>query len=242
MSISTISLFFTTLVFTGGPEQAAPHGFLNQPAYSLDRNVRPPVTPYRPQAGDVILFSDANVLWNVLYAIALTGAPGHTGLVVRMEDGRLGIIEAGYNETLWVRLNPLDERLPIYKGILWIRQRKTPVSETESRLLTEYAETINGRRYSVIRLLTQLTPFRTRGPIRTAFLAKPKGYRSTYICSESVLEALVHAGLINAETTRPSATFPRDLFFDQSPNPYINRHPPLACDWEAPAFWNRCNP
>jgi hypothetical protein len=114
------------------------------------------------------------------------------------------------------------------------------VTADQSTCLTDFAETVDGHRYGVIRLLGQLTPLRSRGPLRTAFMGKPKGVRSTYICSEAVLEALVMAGLLDAETTRPSATYPRDMFFDSSPNPYINKHLKLQCDWEAPRLWQLC--
>ena len=38
-------------------------------------------------------------------------------------------------------------------------------------------------------------------------------------------------------SARPSATYPHDLFFDQSYNLYISHHLPLACDWYPPARW-----
>ncbi len=43
--------------------------------------------------------------------------------------------------------------------------------------------------------------------------------------------------MTDADTARPSATFPRDLFFDRSLNPYLNRHPPLGDGWDPPALW-----
>jgi hypothetical protein len=106
-------------------------------------------------------------------------------------------------------------------------------------VLTQFAEMSDGGRYAIVRLAVQLTPFRSRGPIRTFFVGKPKGPHSKYICSEIVIEGLILAGLIDREIARPVATYPRELFFDRSPNPYINRHPVLANDWEAPALWQR---
>jgi hypothetical protein len=234
MTGTTMCLLCSALIPSDGPIESARFGYVNQPAYSLDKCLRMPLNPYRPQAGDIILYSDANIVWATLYAIGGTGAPGHSGLVVRLSSGELGVLEAGYNDKPWVRLVPLDQRLKEYRGHCWVRQRKTPVSAEQSASLTEFAETVNGHRYGVFRLLGQLTPLRCRGPLRTAFLGKPKGVRNTYICSEAVLEALVAAGLLDAETTRPSATFPRDLFFDSSINPYINKHLKLQCDWEVP--------
>jgi len=74
--------------------------------------------------------------------------------------------------------------------------------------------------------------------LRTWFLGKSSGPdRSAYFCSELVTEALVAAGLIDAKTARPAATYPRDLFMDHSYNLYINKHLKLAPDWDPPAHW-----
>ena len=89
----------------------------------------------------------------------------------------------------------------------------------------------NGRDFALCRLGVQLTPFRTRGPIRTAFCGKPRGLdRDDYYCSELVTEACVYAGLLDGRTMRPAATYPRDIFMDHSLNPWLNKHlktPPL---------------
>lgn len=46
------------------------------------------------------------------------------------------------------------------------------------------------------------------------FIGKPHGdSRLSYFCSELVCESCVAAGLLNPETTRPSATYPHDLFY-----------------------------
>ena len=115
---TTIPLLCAALSLVGGPAQADRYGYLNQPAYSIDKKQRLPMTAYQPQPGDVILFSDPNLFWGTLYAIAMTSAPGHVGLVVRMNDGELGIVEAGYDDKPQVRLIPLEPRLPHYKGNL----------------------------------------------------------------------------------------------------------------------------
>ena len=54
------------------------------------------------------------------------------------------------------------------------------------------------------------------------------------------MEALVWAGALDKETTQPSATYPRDIFFDRSPNPYINKHPNLSDCWYPPARFTAC--
>jgi hypothetical protein len=50
----------------------------------------------------------------------------------------------------------------------------------------------------------------------------------------------VAAGLIDPATARPSATFPRDLFFDRLPNPYLDRTLDLSACWCPPARWLPC--
>ena len=214
-----------------------PFGFLYQPARDTEPLARYPARYYCPQPGDVLLLSNTGPVWSLLYAAAGTWKPGHAGLVVRMHDGRLGLFEAGYNETLWTRLTPLDYRINAYPGQVWVRRRTTPITPLQDARLTWFAETESNKLYGMVSLSSQITPFRTRGPIRTFFVGKPRGPGHSYSCSEAMLEALVFAGLVNHETARPSATYPRDMFFDRSPNIYIDRHPPLAAGWEVPSLW-----
>jgi len=209
-----------------------------QPAFSDDKQPRLPSEVYIPQPGDIVFHSDPTPLWTITYAIAGTGPPGHTGLVVRMADGRLGILEAGYDEKVVTRTTPLDTRLRMYKGTVWVRRRSTPPTECQSARLTEFSQAVEGNRYPVLRLLAQMTPLRARGPIRTIFFGKPHGIKNRYICAEATLEGLVYAGLLPHATTRPAATFPRDMFLDTSRNPYIDRHGKLEPHgWEAPRLW-----
>ena len=82
---------------------------------------------------------------------------------------------------------------------------------------------------------------RTRGPLRTWVVGKPHGSgQRSYFCSELVCEACVVAGLLDPETTRPSATYPRDLFYGRSFNPFIDRNLDLNCGWYPPARWTDC--
>lgn len=214
-----------------------PYGFLYQPAFDTSLAVRLPARPYCPEPGDIILMSDTNLFWTSLYTLAGTGKPGHAGIVARMPDGRLGCLEAGYNDTLWTRFTPLDYRLNQYRGILWVRKPKVPFTPEQSARLTEFAAAAADTPYDKHRFFGQLTPFRSRGPIRTFFVGKPQGMAQKYICGEAVIEALVYAGVIDPHTARPRATYPQDMFYDQSPNIYLNRHPPLEAGWETPALW-----
>jgi hypothetical protein len=215
----------------------APYGYTYCPARDLNLVARYPAMRYDPQPGDVILMSDANLFWKALYALALTGAPGHIGLVVRLPDGRLGIQEAGFNESLWTMAVPLDYRLNHYPGKVWVRRIKMPLTPWQDARLTEFVALTEQTPYNLRLAKLQFTPLSPRGPLRTALFARPRGPERPLFCSQAVLEALVYAGAIDARTARPAATYPRDLFFDRSLNPYINRHPPLAWGWDPPALW-----
>lgn len=216
----------------------APCGYLYQPAIDLHTVPRPPAERYAPKAGDVLLLSDPDPLFNVLYVIARSGKPGHSALVVTMPDGRLGMMEAGFSFTPWTRVTPLDYGLNLYAGYIWVRQRQTPLTPEQDRRLTEFAMMADGKEYNLRQFAMQLTFFRSRNPIVTRFAGKPIGPGQEYMCVQIVIEALIYAGVVDARTARPAATYAQDLFYDRSRNPYIDRHPPLACrGWCEPQLW-----
>ncbi len=215
----------------------APFGYLYQPTYNVHTAVRLPTTQYAPKAGDVLLLSDTNPFWTALYRLAFTGRPGHCGIVVTMPDGRLGVLEAGFNDSIWTRITPLDYRLAQFSGYIWVRQRRLPLTAEQDARLTAFALAAEGKRYAVTTFVVQITPLSPRGPLRTAFASGPHGPGRRLFCTEAVLESAAYAGLIDPSTTRPTATYPQDLFYDRSRNPYIDRHPPLLGGWAPPGQW-----
>lgn len=230
----------------------APGSYLYQPSFCMDHLLRLPAVPYYPQPGDIFLATDHLFLAKISHRIGLTAAPQHSGVVVRRRDGRIALLEGGPFNSLHCRLLDLEPHLAEYteKERVWIRQRKVPLTCEQSWRLTVFAEMVDGNCFAVGRLLRQATPLRARGPIRTHFLGKPHaahfepdgsraGIRKSYYCSELVTEALVAAGVLDPETARPSATYPRDLFFGRSINCYLDKHLNL-CDWYAPARWTLC--
>jgi hypothetical protein len=244
MDALIVTLVSAACAFVGPDQPEACHSFLYDPSYCLDTVLRGSPRPYAPQPGDIMVYTDDNVFWEITHDLALAGQPHGSGIVVRRPDGSLGILEAGPNDTLHIRVLDVLPHLHEYevKGPVWIRQRKTPLTPEQSATLTEFALRQDGKRFAVGRLGVQLTPFRTRGPLRTYFLGKPKGDRNAYFCSELVVEAAVAAGLIDPETARPSATYPHELFYDHSFNLYLNRHFSLADCWEPPARCLSCPP
>jgi hypothetical protein len=233
-------------VALGAHADAPPCGgsYLCQPSYCMDDALRAPAVAYLPQPGDVLLATDDNKFWALTHDLAFAFEPHNSAVIFARPDGALAILEAGPNDTIWVGTLDMLPHLREYaaKGPVWIRKRHTPLTPEQSCKLTQFALRQDGKRFALGRLAGQLTPFRARGPLRTYCLGKPLGDRHSYFCSELVTESLVAAGALDPATTRPSATYPHDLFFDQSYNRYLSQHLPLACDWYPPARWLPCPP
>jgi hypothetical protein len=225
-------------LFAADPGEAC-GSFLYEPAYVLDTVLRGRARPCPLEPGDVMVYTDSNVFWEITHDLALAFQPHGSGIVVARPDGTLGILEAGPNDTTHVRVLDALPHLCEYeaKGPVWIRKRKTPLTPEQSAALTEFALRQDGKRFALVRLAGQLTLLRHRGPLRTYFMGKPQGDRDTYFCSELVTESMVYAGLIDPTTARPSATYPHELFYDHSYNLYLNKHFSLAHSWEPPARW-----
>jgi hypothetical protein len=225
------------------PVEASCGSYLYQPAFCIDDELRCPAEPYLPQPGDIMLRLDGSVFWRVTHYMALAFDPNGSAIVVARPDGTPAILEAGPNDTMWVRTLDMLPHLKEYTDIgkVWIRKRCVPLTPEQSCRLTAFAMAVDGKRFALPRLGLQLTPFRTRGLVRTCFIGKPRGdgLRS-YFCSELVSEACVAAGLLDRETTRPSATYPHDLFYGRSYNPYLNCHLEINGGWCPPARWTNC--
>jgi hypothetical protein len=213
--------------------------FLYQPAFCIDDALRPPVTAYTPQPGDIMLRLDGSKFWRVTHYMALAFDPNGSGIVFARPDGSLAVLEAGPNDTMHIGTLDMLPHLKEYAdvGQVWIRRRKTPLTPEQSAQLTAFALKCDGRWFALQRLGWQLTPFRTRG-LFTRYVGKPHGDKLySYFCSELVCEACVAAGLLDPERTRPSATYPRDLFFGRSFNPFIDKHLDVNACWHPPARW-----
>jgi len=228
------------LAFFGAGKPAPAGSFLWQSTYELDYELRGPTRPYMPQAGDIVMSTDGSVFWKTMHNLAGTSHPTHSMIVYARPDGTTAILEGGPHDTLKCLVVETLPHMFSYEkeGRVWVRRRAVPLTCEQSAKLTEFALAVEGRRFALGRLAAQLTVFRTRGPFRTAFVGHPHGLdQKSYYCSELVCEACVYAGLLDAATTRPSATYPRDLYMDASLNPYLNKHLKLAPAWEVPARW-----
>jgi hypothetical protein len=237
LSVSFVSAC-CLLAAAGGAR--AEGSFLYQPHFGIDELLRGPAVPCLPQPGDIMLRLDHSVFWRVTHHMALAFDPNGSAVIFARPDGSLAVLEAGPNDCMWVKTLDMLPHLKEYAdvGRVWIRRRKVPLTPEQSRRLTEFALFADGKRFAFGRLAWQLTPFRTRGPLRTWFMGKPKCDRHAYFCSELVCESLVYAGLLDPETTRPSATYPNDLFYGKSYNLYLNKHLEFNDHWYPPARWS----
>ena len=240
-----LSVLCSVLLTAGSPsvpEAECGGSFLYQPAFQIDAELRGPAEAYLPQPGDIVLRLDNSIFWRVTHYMAGAFDPNGSGIVFARPDGSLAVLEAGPNDTMWVGTPDMLPHLKEYadEGRLWIRKRCVPLTLDQSCRLTEFATAQDGKRFAIGRLGQQLTPLRSRGPIRTYFVGKPKGDRASWFCSELVSEACVAAGLLDPERTRPSATYPHDLFFGRSYNLYLDHHLEINAGWHPPARWTDC--
>src|SRR5262245_24968869 len=219
-TVTAVLISALALVSAGAPGASPDVGsYLYQPAFCLDDVYVGKAEAYVPQPGDIMLRLDGSVFWRVTHYMALAFDPNGSGIVFARPDGSLAVLEAGPNDTLWVRTLDLLPHLREYAdaGKLWIRKRRTPLTPEQSCRLTAFTLAVDGKHFALWRLGVQLTVFRSRGPLRTCFMGRPHGGdRRDYFCSELVCEACVAAGLLDPERTRPAATYPHDLFYGRS--------------------------
>ncbi|HLN30568.1 MAG TPA: hypothetical protein VK395_22680 [Gemmataceae bacterium] len=228
----------------GGPAEDSGGPCLYCPAYSLDGAPGLPAQPYCPQPGDIFLATD-HALWARAGHWCVGGAGvHHSGIMIARPDGQVALLQAGPFNSLRIEiLDPLAVmRTTVQEGDrVWIRRRRIPLTPEQSAELTAFACVQEGKRFALWRMLAQVTPFRSRGPLRSWLIGKPNGgNRTSYFCSELVMESCVAAGLVDSATARPCATYPRDLFFGKSFNWYLNCHLTLEPGWYPPAPW--CEP
>jgi len=189
--------------------------------------------PYAAKEGDLIFYDDHSLIWTPLFVYAGTGPPLHVGIVVKKPDGKLAVLEAGPDDTIWVKLLDLGPRLHQFQkdfpsGTITIRRCKSDLTQEQSEALTQFAQEQDGKRYAVLRLLLQATRFRSRGPVRELFLAHTYLDRSSWICSELVVAAGTVAGLFPT-TVKANVTYPLDIV--------NNRRYDLSAVWHDARTW-----
>jgi hypothetical protein len=189
-------------------------GYLISVPSKPDKSVQQKTISYVPREGDLIFYDEHSVPWTIFFALAGTGPPLHMGIVVKKSNGALAVLEAGPDDTVWVRLLDLAPRLHQFQkdfgGTISIRRCKIALSRARSAALTRFALAQEGKPYAVLRLLLQGTPFRERG-VFAPFLAHTYLNRDSWICSELAVAAGTVAGLFDPKVVRANVTYPLDV-------------------------------
>jgi hypothetical protein len=226
------------VLFLAGGNDVLPHpaGYLVSKRV-CDRDGAQTAVAYEPREGDLIFYDDHSKIWTALFTLAGTGPPLHMGIVVRKKEGRLAVLEAGPDDTVWVELRDLVPRLHQFhndfNGTITIRRGKLALNRFQSAGLTQFAEAQNGKRYAVLRLLAQGTPLRSRGPLEP-WLGKTSVERHSWICSEISVAGGTVAGLIDPAVVHSNVAYPRDLADNQRYD--------LSTSWEDAVLWRPTAP
>jgi hypothetical protein len=194
---------------------------LNRPC--ADSRSTVPV-PYEPQPGDIVLFRSSRIISNVLCHAVLCGGATHSAMVVPRKDGSLALLETPYVGAP-VALSEIVPALQKYRGRIWVRRRKAPLTEQQACNLSAFAHEQEGKKYDYCGLLVM--PF-----CRPLQCVTKKNHdvhdvdASSYFCSSLVIAACMAANLLDPRDVRPVCICPNDLMNDWLVD--------LSCGWEKP--------
>lgn len=176
------------------------------------RSDQPRPHTFEPKEGDLIFFTKDTLLYALIYPLARTFHPFHSGIVVRRVTGELAVLEDGAENWRAGTLQPLPDRLHHEyengKARIWVRKITTPLTLEQSRALTAFAEGQIGRPFCSVGRLARMTI-----PGRPA----PRSYpdQPTWFCSEIVAQAMLSAGLFPPDRVRPERVTPYELMRDR---------------------------
>jgi hypothetical protein len=212
-----------TVVFAGSlfagvdPAQAADvaHGNLWIPSESAGYQRMDPME-YEPREGDLLFFTDEKWVRRVLFWCAGTGRPYHVGLVVKDAQGQFCTLEARPHSENWVFILKMRERMETYHGSIWVRRLRKPLSEEQSKTLTNFAYSQQGKPFAFMRLAFEGTPLSVRRGLGRLVFAGPHTQKPNWFCSELTTAALIECGLFEGRGVWPNCVYPRDLFYDRT--------------------------
>src|SRR5262245_29556191 len=101
--MSPAVLLLASLPASAPPEGSA-GGYLYQPAFCLDYELRHPARPYIPQPGDIYLSTEDWFLARVGHKFVGSGAPHHSGVVFALPDGQPALLEGGPESETYIRV------------------------------------------------------------------------------------------------------------------------------------------
>jgi hypothetical protein len=188
--------------------------------------------PYEPHEGDLVLFDDHSKNWRALYHYVGSDVPDHSGIVVKLPDGRPALLESGPDDGklcgMQVVVLEAYSRLHQCPNTMYIRRLRCPLNSAQSQALTDFALAQSGKRYALGRLLLQGTPCRCRGGLRAKLFAHTYMDRDAWLCSELVVAAGTAAGLFDPHVHFANRIYPLDLFDERSYPDLIERWWPVA--------------
>jgi len=184
---------------------------------------------YSPQPGDILLFDDHNPVTAKIYRWFGTGGPLHAGIVFRKSDGSMATLEAGTNAVMKVFNFDLEPRLHGFDGTILVRRLSKPLSDEQSRRLTDFAQAQEGKPYAIGRVILHMMPLRPRMTLLTPIFGRTVLDRDRWICSELVVASLASVGVLDGDVYPANAIVPRDLCYDERFD--------LSHAFERPALW-----
>jgi len=218
-------------------------GYIYQPAFAIDEELRGPIRPYQPQAGDMFMSTDTMRIIQWGHKMAGANAPHHSGIILCKDDGSYWTLEAGPHNSLTVKALDLGYSLSSYEdrgNKVWVRRRSVPLTADQCKKLAQFGLNQDGKAFALGRMLGQMTPLRTRNQLASNPSAgSPNGDRNSYFCAELVTECCVAAGLLDVNRARPCCTYPCDLFFGKSSNQYVDATLDFNKFWDPPTRWTK---
>ena len=210
--------------------------YLYQPAFCLDDVRIVPAEPYLPQPGDIMLRLDSSVFWRVTHYVALAFDPNGSGIVfaARRHPGRPG--GRPQRHALGGHARHAAAPVRVRRG----RPRVDPPPQVSAD--GRAVGGADGVRDEAGRQVVRTAPAGGAAdavplPRAAADVVHGQAVRrqAQLLLLGAGCEACVAAGLLDPERTRPRATYPRDLFFGTSYNPFIDRHLDVNEHWHPPA-------
>ena len=171
-----------------------------------------PAVGYVPQEGDIVLMTCQSPFFTSAYSLGRAGHPLHAGLIVRRFDDSLAILEAGGLKNKSVSILPVEDRFHEYLGdninaLIWVRPIKAPPHPDQSAMLTQFAESQNGKKFGLFRLAVYVLPVRPK--------MSASADQSSWYCSELSVAALRHAGMI-ADGSDTTSVLPHEIYHNRS--------------------------
>ncbi|HZZ77167.1 MAG TPA: hypothetical protein VFE62_01530 [Gemmataceae bacterium] len=211
-------------------------GYLILPS-PIVRTSNPPVAPYWPQPGDIVVYDNDSKLFHLMFKLASTSPPTHAAMVIARADGTPALLElaGARTATASVCIMDVEQRFKTYPGDVMVRRIRQPLTAEQSRDLTKFAESQVGKRFALWRCVLLGTPFCPRQGMRREYFGHTYASRHRWFCSELVVAAGASAGLFDGTRYPANATVPRDLAVDELMDLSSQYFPPAPWTATAPA-------